>query len=89
MLFVYPDEAPRSFWMKNTYIPLDMIFMGADGRIVKIIESATPRTTTPRPSEKPARFVLELNGGRAGEAGLRTGLRMRVEEIPDKHAPQP
>jgi hypothetical protein len=89
MLFVYPDEAPRSFWMKNTYLPLDMVFMGADGRVVKIIESATPRTTTPRPSEKPARFVLELTGGRADEVGLRTGMQMNVEQIPDEHAPQP
>ena len=87
MLFVYPDEKKRSFWMKNTLIALDMVFMDASGEVVNVVESAEPLTKTPRPSEKPARFVLELNAGVADKSGIEPGVVMRVENIPDRHAP--
>lgn len=88
MLFIYPDEAPRSFWMKNTLIPLDMVYIAADGRLVSIVERAEPMSLQGRPSEGPARFVLELNGGEAAEAGLKPGMQMRVKHVPDSARPQ-
>jgi uncharacterized protein len=73
MLFVYPREVETSFWMKNTLIPLDMIFIDGDGEIVKIHENAIPGDLTSIPSGGPVRFVLELNGGRSDEIGIEVG----------------
>ncbi|MFB6262006.1 MAG: DUF192 domain-containing protein [Bradymonadaceae bacterium] len=87
MLFVYRRAAPRTFWMKNTYIPLDMIFIDGDGRIVEIIESAEPQTTRPRHCESPARFVLEVEGGTAARIGLSKGQRMEMENVPERLRP--
>ena len=63
MLFVFETDAPRQFWMKNTQIPLDMLFFASDGHLVNIVHSATPFSLTTRNSAGPARYVLELNGG--------------------------
>jgi len=82
MLFVYPAEGPRSFWMKNTFIPLDMIFIGRSRRIVGIVHQAEPLTTTPRAVEAPSMFVLEVNGGLAKHRGIKTGSQVRFENIP-------
>lgn len=87
MLFIYPEEGPRSFWMQNTFIPLDMVFMDGQGRIINIIEAAEPLTRVPRRSEGPSRFILELNAGRAAEVGLEPGQQMQVENIDAQHAP--
>ncbi|WP_339113024.1 DUF192 domain-containing protein [Thioclava sp. GXIMD2076] len=73
MLFVYPDEGPRSFWMRNTLIPLDMIFIDAAGMVVSVHENAIPGDLTPISSGADARFVLELNGGRARADGISRG----------------
>lgn len=73
MLFIFPAEKMRSFWMRNTYIPLDIIFLRADGSIVNIVENAEPETDTPRPSSGPAKAVLEIAGGRASELQLAPG----------------
>jgi len=87
MLFVYPREAPRSFWMKQTYIGLDMVFMDGEGRVLNVIESAEPRTLEPRRSEGAARFVLEISAGAAADAGIEPGWRMSTENVPDAHTP--
>jgi len=79
MLFDFGSEQPVSFWMKNTLIPLDMLFIGADGRIVSIARNATPRSETPIASAGPVRDVLELRGGRAAEIGAAPGDRVREE----------
>jgi uncharacterized protein len=73
MLFV--EEPPRvmSMWMKNTLIPLDMLFIAADGRIVYIRANATPQSLTVIGYDKPVRAVLELRGGEATARGIRTG----------------
>ena len=73
MLFVY--EAPRraSFWMRNTLIPLDMIFVRPNGRIANIIENAEPETDTSRRSRGRVKAVLEIPGGRAAELGIKAG----------------
>ncbi len=77
MLFVYDPVRHASMWMKNTFIPLDMLFIARSGRIVRIVERAVPRSTTPIPSGQPVRGVLELRGGTAERLGLETGDRVR------------
>lgn len=79
MLFVYPDEAPRAFWMKGTPSPLDIIFINAAGLIVSVAASAVPFDETPLPSAAPARYVLEVAAGRAEALGLRAGDRLKLE----------
>ncbi|GAB5376785.1 MAG: hypothetical protein AcusKO_32470 [Acuticoccus sp.] len=82
MLFDFGDEAHRDFWMKNTPLPLDIIYIGANGTVVSIAANTTPFSTASIPSGGPARFVLEVNGGVAAEIGLKPGdllLHRRVE----------
>jgi len=73
MLFVFPSADMRSFWMKNTLIPLDIIFIRENGSIINIVENAEPQTLTPRRSLAPAVAVLEIAGGRARELGIKPG----------------
>jgi len=73
MLFDYHGEQQTSFWMQNTLIPLDMVFIGADGVVRTIHANARPMDTTPIPSEVPVQFVLEIAGGRSAEIGLKVG----------------
>ena len=73
MLFDYHGEQQTSFWMQNTLIPLDMVFIGADGVVRTIHANARPMDTTPIPSEVPVQFVLEIAGGRGAEIGLKVG----------------
>ncbi|MDR5591837.1 DUF192 domain-containing protein [Christiangramia sp. SM2212] len=70
MLFIYDSERIRSFYMKNTYIPLDIIYYEADSTLVSIQKNATPRDETSLPSEGPTQFILEINGGLSDEWGL-------------------
>jgi len=67
MLFVFEDEAPRSFWMKNTLIPLDMVFISADMKVVEIKANIPPCEKDPCSAynSKPAKYVLEINAGLA------------------------
>jgi len=71
MLFVFPEDADHSFWMKNTLIPLDMLFIKADGTIVRIAANTKPLSEDPVPSYEPVRAVLEIAGGRAAELGIK------------------
>ena len=81
MLFVFPREEMLEFWMKNTPLPLDMIFIGADGKVVGIVERAQPFSTTPRGPGVPAQYVLEVNGGFAAEHGVRVGDRVEFSHV--------
>ena len=63
MLFIFDNERPLSFWMKNTYIPLDIIYVNKSLEIVTIQENTMPLNEKPIPSEKPALFVVEVNAG--------------------------
>ena len=73
MIFPYDPPIDASFWMKNTLIPLDIVFVGADHRIVRIAANAAPMSLDPIPSGAPVSGVLELRGGRAAELGIREG----------------
>jgi uncharacterized membrane protein (UPF0127 family) len=78
MLFDFKTPQPVAFWMKNTFIPLDMLFIAPDGRVVSIARNATPMSETPIPSGGEVLGVLEIRGGRAAEIGAEPGDR--VEE---------
>ena len=86
MLFVYDAEALVAFWMKNTLIPLDMIFADETGRVVHIHENAIPQDETQISSHKPVRFVLEISGGLSRKLGLGPGAELRHPKIPAKTA---
>ena len=73
MLFDFKEVRPVSFWMRNTYIPLDMLFIEADGTILNIHVNARPHDTTSIPSAGPVQFVLEIPGGRSVELGIEAG----------------
>ena len=76
MLFVFPGETRRSFWMKNTRIPLDIFYFDSNLTLVSVAEN-TPPCRSPEcptyPSDGPAKYVLELNAGKAAELGVKTG----------------
>ncbi len=76
MLFDFRDEREISMWMKNTYVPLDMIFIRADGRILRIAENTEPHSLKPIFSGGPARAVLEVVAGTARRLGLAPGDRV-------------
>jgi len=90
MLFVFPGEMPLGFWMKNTYVPLDIVFIGADKRVTGI--HANVRASTPKmPDEEVARaggygqYVLELPAGAAKRWKLRKGAKLKFEvAIPER-----
>ncbi|MGO9547414.1 MAG: DUF192 domain-containing protein [Rhodomicrobium sp.] len=73
MVFLFEAEREITMWMKNTYIPLDMVFIGDDWRIVHIARDAEPLSTDIIPSVYPASRVLEISGGQASKLGLRPG----------------
>lgn len=80
MLFIFPNEQVRSFWMRNTLIPLDMIFISADKTIAGIVANAAPKTLSPRSVGAPSKYVLEVAGGWCEKAGVRAGSRVEIEK---------
>jgi uncharacterized membrane protein (UPF0127 family) len=78
MLFEFPTRAPVTFWMKDTYLSLDMIFIDADGVVKHIVERATPMSEALIPSQAPVTGVLELNAGQAAAIGLKDGDKVQA-----------
>ncbi|WP_027259009.1 DUF192 domain-containing protein [Leisingera aquimarina] len=79
MLFVYDSPQPVAFWMKNTLIPLDIIFLNEHGLVTSVHENAVPGDLTPIPGGDAVFAVLEINGGLARKYGIAAGSQMRHE----------
>ena len=84
MLFFMGREKDHSFWMRNTLIPLDMIFITKDMTIAGIVENAEPQTEVLRKVGKPSLYVLEVNGGWTKSSGVFPGARVRFENVTPK-----
>jgi uncharacterized membrane protein (UPF0127 family) len=82
MLFLMGEERVHTFYMRNTLIPLDMIFIGRDLTIAGIVENAEPRTETLRHVDKPSLYVLEVNGGWTRSHQVVPGAKVRFEGVP-------
>ncbi|MDP4891192.1 DUF192 domain-containing protein [Cypionkella sp.] len=81
MLFVYPDPTHAVFWMKNTLIPLDMIFADASGLVTHVHSDAIVEDETPIDGGRDVKFVLEINAGLAKRLGISAGAQMRSDQI--------
>lgn len=81
MIFLFEGPQPLSFWMHNTFIPLDMIFIRSDMTILGIVENAEPQTDDPRRVPGLSQYVLEVNGGYTHKHGVRAGQKVRFEGI--------
>ncbi len=81
MLFVYDRPQPVAFWMRNTLIPLDLIFADATGMVRRVHSNAIPLDETAIPGGDDIQFVLELNGGLAGRFGIVEGTQIRHPSI--------
>jgi uncharacterized membrane protein (UPF0127 family) len=75
MLFLFDETSEQTFWMRNTLIPLDLIFLGDDRVVVGVVANAAPRTETPRTVGKPSRYVVEVSGGEAAAHAVGPGTR--------------
>ena len=81
MLFLFERSSPLTFWMRNTYIPLDMIFIDEEMRIVGVVENAEPLTDTSRSVPGESLYVLEVNAGFSRKNGLSKGTAVRFEGV--------
>lgn len=82
MLFLFPDDDILQFWMRNTVIPLDMIFIRSDLTVAGVVENAEPLTLDNRGVGKPSRYVLEVNGGMSRKWGVTAGTRVTFDNVP-------
>ncbi|QDE89462.1 hypothetical protein BHS06_11095 [Myxococcus xanthus] len=81
MLFLFPHEEVQGFWMRNTLIPLDMIFITSDLRVAGIVSRAVPRSLESRSVGVPSQYVLEVPGGWTEKVGIRKGSTVRFEGV--------
>lgn len=79
MVFDFHDDGMRYFWMKNTYLSLDMIFVSSDGLVRRILRSAKPMSEDVLSSGEPVRYVIEVNAGQADAMGLKPGDRVTLQ----------
>ncbi len=86
MLFVFDREEEQRFWMKNTWIPLDMIFIGENLKVVGVVHEAEPGSLSPRFVPQPSRYVLEINGGLARHFGIVRGASVDLSEVLERLA---
>lgn len=90
MLFIFEQSEWHSFWMHNTLLPLDMLFITSDWRVLGIVENATPLTDNPRNVPGESQYVLEVNAGFSRRHGLEPGTHVRylpagAPEAPSQH----
>jgi hypothetical protein len=81
MIFIFPKPQETRFWMKNTFIPLDILFIKADGTIHKIAQNAKPHDETQIPSDGEVKAVLEIVGGLSAQKGIKAGDRVVFEAV--------
>lgn len=81
MLFIFSEEEERSFWMKNTYIPLDIVYINAQKQIVSIFKNAKPLDESSCPSNAPAMYALELNAGTCEKLGIQVGDTINYDAL--------
>jgi uncharacterized protein len=81
MIFLFAGESPQTFWMKNTPIPLDMIFIDRQRKIVGIVAETVPFSLDPRSVGIPSQYVLEIKGGLAKRLGIQAGDAVRFDGI--------
>ncbi len=81
MLFVYADEDVRAFWMKNTYLSLDLVFIGANLRVLGAVENTVPLSTEHVGVQHPAQYVLEVNAGFVKRHGIAVGSAVKLEGV--------
>jgi len=86
MLFVFEEPEVQSFWMINTYLRLDMIFIGQDRRVLGVVENAPPLTDEDRGIEDPSLYVLEVHGGFAARHGIGRGTAVRFVGLPQEES---
>ena len=78
MLFAFAEDRKHSFWMKDTYVPLDMVFLGTDGVVVGCLANVPPRSEQSRAIGQPSRYVLEVNAGFCARYGVISGQAARI-----------
>lgn len=86
MLFIYPQPQPLNFWMRNCVIPIDILFLDAEGKVVNLHEMAVEPDrsgSVPYPSHVPAQYALELAGGTIEREGIKIGQRVELLDVPD------
>jgi hypothetical protein len=81
MLFLFPVQEQQSFWMRNTYVPLDIIFVRNDLTVLGTVENARPLSDEPRSVPGESQYVVEVNAGWARAHGVREGTRIKLESI--------
>jgi hypothetical protein len=84
MLFLFSEEKRHVFWMKNTEIPLDILFIDQNYQIVGIVKNTKPYSETPLEVDTPSRFVLEVNGGFCERYGVQEGDRLQLNNLPKR-----
>jgi uncharacterized membrane protein (UPF0127 family) len=83
MLFLFDETAEHPFWMHNTLIPLDLIFLGDDRRVVGVVANAAPQTDISRTVNQPSRYVVEVSGGEAAAHGVAPGTSATFVAVPE------
>lgn len=81
MLFIFENDQSRSFWMANTPLPLDILFVNSEMNIVRIHRNTQPFSQESIQSDAPARFVVEVNGGYTIEHDIREGMNIAIEGV--------
>lgn len=81
MLFIFPNEIIRTFWMHNTHFPLDILFIDSTGKIVGIVHSAKPDRDDPLSVGRPSTYVLEIEAGLSNRLGIKEGTVLKIASI--------